>query len=169
MIMGMSTATFTAVHVVISLVGMASGGLVLLGMLRSQSHPGWTAFFLTTTVLTSVTGFFFPSPHLLPSHMVGVVSLVVLTVAILALYVYQCAGAWRWLYVISAGIALYLNVFVGVVQAFRKLPWLQSLAPTQSEWPFLITQCLVLALFVALMMIAAVRFHNEQHHNIQTL
>ncbi len=162
MIVGLSISTFTAVHVVVSLLGIFSGVVVLGGMFRSQRLPGWTALFLATTVLTSVTGFIFPSDHLLPSHIVGVISLVVLAVAILALYGYRLAGPWRWLYVASAGAALYLNVFVGVVQAFQKLPFLKTLAPTQSEPPFLVTQLVVLALFVGLTIGAAIRFHNEQ-------
>ena len=161
MIVGLSISTFTAVHVVVSLLGIFSGVVVLGGMFRSQRLPGWTALFLATTVLTSVTGFIFPSDHLLPSHIVGVISLVVLAVAILALYGYRRAGSWRWIYVASAGVALYLNVFVGVVQAFQKLPFLQPLAPTQSEPPFLITQLVVLALFVVLTVVAAIRFHHE--------
>ena len=162
MIVGLSISTFTAVHVVVSLLGIFSGVVVLGGMFRSQRLPGWTALFLATTVLTSVTGFIFPSDHLLPSHIVGVISLVVLAVAILALYGYRLAGPWRWLYVASAGVALYLNVFVGVVQAFQKLPFLKTLAPTQSEPPFLVTQLVVLALFVGLTIGAALRFHTEQ-------
>jgi len=153
---------FTVVHVVLSLLGIFSGVIVLFGMFRSQRLHGWTALFLATTVLTSVTGFFFPRDHLLPSHIVGVISLVVLAVAILALYGYRLARSWRWIYVASAGVALYLNVFVGVVQAFQKLPFLQPLAPTQSEPPFLITQLVVLALFVGLTIVAVIRFHNEQ-------
>lgn len=159
MILGMSPSLFTAVHVVLSLIGIFSGAIVLFGMFRSKRCKGWTALFLATTVLTSVTGFFFPSDRLLPSHIVGIISLVVLAVAILALYGYRLVGSWRWIYVASAGVALYLNVFVGVVQAFRQLPFLKPLAPTQSELPFLITQLVVLALFVVLTVVAAIRFH----------
>jgi hypothetical protein len=162
MMVGMSMVTFTVVHVVVSLIGMFSGVIILGGMFRSYRLPGWTALFLTTTVLTSVTGFGFPSERLLPSHIVGVISLGVLAVAILARYGYQLAGSWRWIYVASAGLALYLNVFVGVVQAFQKLPFLQSLAPTQAKPPFLLTQLAVLALFVGLTLVAVLRFHHEQ-------
>jgi hypothetical protein len=162
MILGLSTSSFTLVHVVLSLIGIFSGAIVLFGMFRSKRPNGWTALFLATTVLTSVTGFFFPRDHLLPSHIVGVISLVVLAVAILAFYGYRLAGSWRWIYVTSAGVALYLNVFVGVVQAFQKLPFLKPLAPTQSEPPFLITQLVMLALFVVLTVVAAIRFHNGQ-------
>ena len=162
MILGMSTSSFTVVHVVASLLGIFSGAVVLFGMFRSQRRHGWTALFLATTVLTSVTGFFFPRHHLLPSHIVGIISLIVLAVAILALYGHRLVSSWRWIYVASAGVALYLNVFVGVVQAFQKLPFLKPLAPTQSEPPFLITQLVVLALFVVLTVVAAIRFHQEQ-------
>src|SRR5438552_13960372 len=120
MILGMSTSTFTLVHVVLSLVGIFAGLVVVFGMLGSKRLDGWTALFLATTVLTSVTGFFFPFDKILPSHIVGIISLVVLAIAILALYALHLAGAWRWIYVVSAVMALYLNVFVGVVQAFQK-------------------------------------------------
>jgi hypothetical protein len=161
MILGMSTSTFTLVHVVLSLMGIFSGVIVLFGMFSSKRLNGWTALFLATTVLTSVTGFFFPRDHLLPSHIVGIISLVVLAVAILARYVYHLVGPWRRIYVVSAVLALYLNVFVGVVQAFLKVPFLNGLAPTQTEPPFLITQLVVLALFVMLTVVAAIRFHGE--------
>jgi hypothetical protein len=111
---------------------------------------GLTPLFLATTVLTSVTGFFFAFTELLPSHMVGIILLVVLAAALLALYVFDLAGAWRWVYVAGAVPALYLNVFVGIVQAFQKLPFPRPLAPTQSDPPFLVTQSAVLVLFVAL-------------------
>ena len=161
MIFGMSTSTFTLVHVVLSLIGIFSGVIVLFGMFSSKRLNGWTALFLATTVLTSVTGFFFPRDHLLPSHIVGIISLVVLVVAILACYAYHLAGPWRWIYVVSAVLALYLNIFVGVVQAFLKVPFLNALAPAQTEPPFLITQLVVLALFVVLAVVAAIRFHGE--------
>src|SRR4030095_10367716 len=112
MILGMSISTFTVMHVVLSLIGIFSGAIVLFGMFSSKRLDGWTALFLATTVLTSVTGFFFPADHLLPSHIVGVISLLVLALAILALYVYRLVGTWRRIYVVSASVALYLNVFV---------------------------------------------------------
>jgi hypothetical protein len=158
MIIGMSTSTFTLVHVVLSLVGIAAGLVVLFGMFGSKSLDGWTALFLATTVLTSVTGFFFPTDKVLPSHIVGVISLVFLAAAILALYVYHLAGSWRWIYVVGAVVALYLNVFVGVVQAFQKLPLLASLAPTQSEPPFVVAQSVVLVVFVVLAIVAVRSF-----------
>jgi hypothetical protein len=162
MILGMSLATFTLVHVVISLIGIVTGLVVLAGMLRSQRLPGWTAVFLVTTILTSVTGFFFPFERLLPSHIVGIISLVVLAVALLALYVQRLSGRWRWIYVATAVFALYLNVFVLVVQAFLKIAFLKALAPTQGEPPFAIAQGLVLLAFVALGILALRGFHPER-------
>ena len=158
MILGMSTSTFTAVHVVLSLIGIVSGLIVLFGMFSANRLTDWTALFLVSTVLTSVTGFFFPVDHLLPSHIVGIISLVVLAIAILARYVYRLAGPWRWIYVGGAVLALYLNVFVGVVQAFQKLPFLSRLAPTQSEPPFFVAQVIVMAIFVLLGIRAVMRF-----------
>ena len=161
MILGMSTPTFTLLHVIISLVGIVSGIVVVFGMLGSHRLPGWTALFLFTTVLTSVTGFGFPVHQFMPSHGVGVISLLVLAVAIYARYPRQLAGAWRWVYVVTALIALYLNVFVGGVQAFEKVAALKAMAPTQTEPPFKLTQLVVLALFFVLTVVAAIRFRPE--------
>ena len=161
MILGMSISTFTLVHTVLSLIGIASGIIVLLGMLDAKRLGGWTMLFLATTVLTCVSGFFFPSDHVLPSHIVGIITLVALAAAVLAIYAYRLAGSWRWIYVIGAVVALYLNVFVGVVQAFLKLPFLQPLAPTQSEPPFLIAQLVVMAIFIVLGFLAVRRFHPK--------
>jgi hypothetical protein len=165
MILGMSTSTFTTVHVVISLIGIASGLVVLYGMLAAKTGPlaakrmdGWTAVFLASTVLTSVTGFGFPFHRLEPPHIVGIISLVVLTVAIVARYTMHLAGAWRRVYVITAVTALYFNVFVLVVQAFQKVAALHALAPKGNEPPFAITQLLVLVLFIVLGIKAARRF-----------
>jgi len=160
-ILGMSVPTFTMFHVVLSLVAMIAGLIVLGGMLGSKKLEGWTALFLATTVLTSATGFLFPFVKILPSHIVGVISLAVLAVAIVALYVCRLAGRWRWIYVVSAVFALYLNVFVGVVQAFLKIPSLQAMAPKQSEPPFVIAQAVVLVLFVVLGVVATRSFHPE--------
>jgi hypothetical protein len=159
MILGMSADTFTLVHVVLSLVGIGSGLIVLFGMLGAKRLDGWTALFLATTVLTSVTGFFFPVTGFLPSHAVGILSLVFLAAALLAFYVYRLAGAWRWIYVVGAVVALYFNVFVGVVQAFRKVSFLEPLAPTQSEPPFLVAQLVVMAVFIVLGVLAVRKFH----------
>jgi hypothetical protein len=161
MILGMTTATYTLIHVIISLVGIASGFAVALGLLGGKRLDGWTALFLVTTVATSVTGFGFPFVHLSPAHKVGIISLVVLAVAILARYAFHLAGAWRGIYVITAMIALYLNVFVLVVQSFQKVPALKAMAPTQSEPPFLVAQVVVLVLFVVLTIVAAKKFSNQ--------
>jgi hypothetical protein len=162
MILGLSTSTFTTVHVIISLIGILSGIVVVLGWLGGKRSEGWTALFLATTVLTSVTGFFFHSASFGPPHVVGVISLVVLAAAILALYVFHLAGFWRWVYIVGATTALYLNAFVGVVQAFQKLSFLEPLAPTQSEPPFLIAQIAVLAIFVVLGCLSLKRFHPSR-------
>ena len=160
MILGLQPFTF--VHVVISLVGIASGLVVLFGLLAAKRLEGWTALFLVTTVATSVTGFGFPIDIILPSHIVGAISLVLLAAAILARYTFRLAGPWRYVYVIGAGIALYLNVFVLIVQLFQKVPALKALAPTQSEPPFALTQGAALAVFAALIIAALIRFHPER-------
>jgi hypothetical protein len=161
MIFGMTLGTYTFLHVLISLVGIGSGLIVMFGLLGGRRFDGWTGLFLAATVLTSATGFGFPFDHLLPSHIVGIISLVTLAAAIAARYVFHLAGSWRWIYVVGAGMALYLNVFVLVVQAFEKVPALKALAPTQKEPPFLVAQLLVLLIFVALIILATKRFRIE--------
>ena len=159
MILGMSVATFTLVHVIISLIGIATGIIVMFGMWGAKRMPAMTAVFLVTTVLTSVTGFFFHSKAFGPPHVVGVISLVVLVFTLLALYVYHLAGRWRWVYVVTAMVALYLNVFVLVVQVFQKIPFFNQFAPQGNEPPFAIAQGLVLLLFVVAGWLAVKRFH----------
>jgi len=149
---------FTIVHVIISLIGIGAGLVVVFGMLTAKRLDGWTAVFLASTLLTSLTGFGFPFEHLLPSHVVGLLSIVVLWVAILARYTFRLVGAWRAVYAIGAVVALYFNVFVLIVQLFRRVPALKALAPTQSEPPFAVTQLVVLALFVALGIAGAIKF-----------
>jgi len=161
MVLGLSLSTFTLIHVIISLAGIGSGFIVLYGLLNGKRLDGWTAIFLTTTVLTSVTGFLFPFEGLKPSYIVGGISLVVLAIAIWARYGGRLAGASRWIYVVTAALALYFNCFVAVVQAFAKVPALQALAPTQKEPPFLVAQLVVLALFIWLTILATKRFHVE--------
>ncbi len=161
MILGMSISTFTTVHVIISLIGIFSGFIVLYGLFSVRKFGGWTALFLATTVLTSVTGFLFPFTTVLPSHVFGVISLVVLAVAIYALYAARLAGRWRWIYVVTSLTALYLNAFVGVVQAFQKLPFLNPLAPTQSELPFVIAQVGLIAVFIIVGILTVRRYHPE--------
>ena len=155
--------TLTSFHVVISLIGIAAGLVVMFGWLNDRRLGGWTAVFLATTVLTSATGFVFTFKRLLPAHFIGALSLVLLAIAIYAWYVRGLAGRWRPIYVVSAAVALHLNVFVGVVQAFMKIPVLNALAPTQTEPPFLATQLVVLLLFVALTVAAVRRFRGGVH------
>jgi hypothetical protein len=158
----MSLATYTLVHVLISLVGIGSGLVVLFGLIAGKRLDGWTALFLATTVATSVTGFGFPFDHLLPSHIVGFISLAVLAPAIAARYAFHLRGAWRHVYVACAVLALYLNVFVGVVQSFLKIPALRALAPKQTEPPFVVSQGIVLVAFIVLAIVAAIRFRAER-------
>jgi hypothetical protein len=159
MILGVSTVSFTLLHVIISLVGIASGFVVATGMRSSQRLPRWTAVFLTTTILTSVTGFFFHSKSFGPPHAVGVISLIILALALVALYGYHLASGWRSIYVITALAAQYLNCFVLVAQLFAKVPVLKTIAPTGSEPPFAVAQLVVLAAFVALGVSVLRRFH----------
>jgi len=161
MVLGMSLGTYTLLHVVISLIGIGSGFVVMYGFFRGKPLNSWTAVFLTTTALTSITGFGFPFTHLLPSHKVGIVSLIVLAVTIPARYVFHLAGPWRRTYVIGSTMALYFNVFVLVVQSFMKVPALHALAPTQTEAPFKVAQLLVLAALVVLGTFAVKRFRLE--------
>jgi hypothetical protein len=149
---------YTIIHTLISLIGILTGLIVLVGLLAGKRLDGWTKWFLITTVLTSVTGFFFPFHGFTPAIALGIMSLIVLAVAIFARYPRQLAGHWRWIYVVTAVIALYFNVFVLVVQTFEKIPGLHALAPTQTEPPFKLTQLVVLAIFVLLGIIAAIRF-----------
>jgi hypothetical protein len=148
MIIGMSVATFTLLHVIISLIGIATGLVVAAGLWKGKRLDSWAGVFLLTTVLTSVTGFMFPGTGFDPARVVGVISLVVLAIAILALYAYNLAGAWRWIYVVTALIALYLNCFVAVVQSFQKIPALHALAPKGSEPPFVAAQATLMLAFI---------------------
>jgi hypothetical protein len=152
--------TFTLVHVAISLVGILSGLVVVYGLLTAKRLDGWTALFLVTTVATSVTGFFFPFNGVTPGIVLGILSLVVLAIAIYARYSRQLAGGWRRTYVISSIIALYFNVFVLVAQLFQKVPALHALAPTQKEPPFAVSQLVVMALFIAVGIASAKRFRE---------
>jgi len=158
MILGMSLSAFTTLHVVISLIAIASGIIVMFGLLGSNRMPGLTAIFLLFTILTSATGFLFPFEKLLPSHMVGILSLVLLAIACLALYVMKLSGAWRWIYVLTALASLYFNVFVLVIQSFLKVPALTALAPGNppSGPVFAVVQGIVLLFFVV-MIIGAMR------------
>jgi hypothetical protein len=153
-------AIYTAIHVAISLIAIVTGLVVLAGLLKGQGLPVWTMVFLATTVATSLTGFGFPFEQLLPSHIVGAISLVALAVAYLARYRFHLANTWRTTYVVTAVLSLYLNVFVLVVQLFMKVPALAALAPTQSEPPFAIAQTIVLVIFLVLGYRAVVGFRK---------
>ena len=153
-------APLTLAHVVISLVGIAAGFVVLFGMLGSKKMGGWTALFLAFTVLTSVTGYlFFPLQPLLPSHIVGAISLVLLAIAIYGLYSKHLAGGWRATYVVTAVLSQYLNFFVLIIQSFLKVPALHEAAPTQTETPFVAAQVLALLFFAVTGWMAVKRFH----------
>jgi uncharacterized membrane protein SirB2 len=130
-------------------------------LLVGKRFDGATAIFLLTTVLTSATGFLFPFEHLLPSHVVGIISLVVLAVAIIARYPMHMVRAWRSTYVVSAVLALYLNFFVLVAQTFMKVPAVHALAPTQKEPPFLIVQLIAMVIFIVLGVFAVKKFRME--------
>jgi hypothetical protein len=157
----MLLSAFTLFHVVLSLAGIGSGLVVVYGLLNSKRLDGWTALFLTTTAATSLTGFFFPVHQFLPSHGVGILSLGLLTLSIVGRYRFDLAGGWRRTYVITGVTALYLNVFVLIVQLFRRVPELKALAPTQSEPPFQVTQLFALVVFGTLAVLAALKFHAE--------
>ena len=156
MIFGMSTILF--VHVALSLVGILAGVVAVYGLVVSRWFGKTTAVFLLTTAATSATGYALPADHLLPSHIVGAISLVVHAIAMLALYSFHLVFKWRWIYVVRAVISLYLNVFVLVAQGFAKLPALHALAPTQAEPPFAIAQGIVLVIFIVIGAVAAKRF-----------
>ena len=157
MILGMSVGAFTILHVIITLVAIGSGLIVVGGMFASNRLPLTTALFLFTTALTSVTGFLFPIHGFTPALGVGIVACVILAVALFALYKEHLVGPWRWIYVITAVVSLYLNVFVLVAQSFMKVAALSALAPTQTEPPFAITQAAVLGIFVLITLIAVIK------------
>ena len=161
MMLGMSLPVFTEVHVAISLFGIFTGLVVLFGMLSGHWLAKWNRLFLLSTVLTSVTGFMFPFTAVGPPHIIGAVSLIVLAFALMALYRHRLTGAWRWVYVLAASLALYLNVFVAVVQAFLKIPYFMALAPTQSEAPFQAAQAVVLVIFVIMAVVAVRKFRPQ--------
>lgn len=159
MIFGIPTATFIVIHVIISLVGIATGFVVLYGLLTNRLFAAWTALFLAFNVLTDLTGYPIPPFGFDPPRAVGTLSLILLAVAVAALYVFQARNAWRWIFIGSAMVALYLNVFVAVIQSFQKISFLKALAPTQSEPPFVVAQVVVLVVIVGLVITAMRRFH----------
>lgn len=161
MIIGLSITAFTTIHVIIAFVALASGVVVLVGMLGAHRMPGWTALFLITTILTSVTGFMFPMTNgFTPALGIGIASMVVLVIALLALYGKHLAGGWRTTYVVTAVAALYVNFVALVAQSFAKVAVLHPLAPTQSEPPFLIAQSLLLVIFAIVGTLATRRFRS---------
>jgi hypothetical protein len=158
MILGLSVPAFTLLHVIISLVAIGAGFVALLGMANDNRLPGWTALFLLTTALTSITGFFFHSKAFGPPHAFGVITLVVMIPTLLGLYVRRLRGWWRLIYVLGAALVFWLNAVVGIIQFFQKVEFLRVLAPTGSEPPFLIAQIVLLAVVALLVVVAALRF-----------
>ena len=159
MTLGLSLENFTILHTAISLIQLVSGLVVVWGLTTSRSSSTWTAIYLVSAVLTCVTGFMFPVSAFLPSHAVGILSLILLALAVIALYGKHLAGAWRWVYAVSIVISVYFSAFVTVVQSFLKVPSLHALAPAGSEPPFSITQGVVLVLFVVAGIGAVRKFH----------
>jgi hypothetical protein len=160
MILGLSLPVFALLHVIISLVGIFAGLVVVGGFMSGKLLRGWTGLFLATTILTNATGFFFPFPKLLPSHILGVISLVLFPFALYALYGKHLEGGWRKTFVTLSVVTLYFNCFVLVVQLFSKFPLLIATAPTQKEPPFAITHLVVLVIFVWLGRAAVMGFRN---------
>ena len=160
--MANALSAFTLFHVILSLIGILSGFIVVWGLISSRRLNGWTSIFLWSTVLTSVTGYFFPFHKLLPSHILGALSLVTLAVAGYARYMRKLVGGWRRTYVVAAVLALYFNFFVFIVQLFAKVPALHELAPTQSEAPFKVAQLVAILVFLALGYLSAKNFRAEQ-------
>lgn len=152
---------YTIIHTVISLVAIFTGFVVMFGVFAGRRLDGWTKLFLLTAVATTVTGFFFPLHGFTPAIGLGIISSFVLAITIYARYSKQLAGAWRWIYVVGALLALYFNIFVAIVQSFEKIPALQTLAPTQTEPPFQIAQLVALVVFIGLIIVGIVRFQPE--------
>jgi hypothetical protein len=161
MTLGMSLATFTLVHVIISLLGIGAGAAVVFGMFNNKRLDGLTLFFLITTALTSITGFMFPFQKVTPGIILGIISMVVLIPAALARYTFHLSSSWRWIYVVSAVAALYFNVFVLIAQSFQKIPALKALAPTQSEAPFAAAQALAFVFFIMVGRVTLRQFRPE--------
>jgi hypothetical protein len=156
---GIPTHLFLQIHVAISLIALVAGLIALYSWINSKNWNGWTALFLVTIILTSVTGFPLPPFGLDPPRMVGILSLILLAIAVLGIYVFKISGPWRWIFIITATAALWLDAFVGVIQAFAKLPPLHELAPNGSEPPFVIVQLIVLLIFIVLGFLALRKFY----------
>ncbi len=159
MILGLSLAQFTFLHVILSLIGIGAGIFIIYGLLNSLRLGILTALFLVTTVLTSVTGFLFPFNGITPGIILGILSMIALILAIVALYVKTLAGPWRGTYVVSVCVAFYFNFFVLVAQGFAKVPALHSIAPTQTAPGFAFSQLAVLVIFILLTVRALNKFH----------
>jgi hypothetical protein len=157
MVLGMSLAAFTQFHVILSLIGIVAGIAVAFAMLAASRVPKTAALFLFMTAATDLTGFLFPMPFD-PADVIGIIDLVFVALAALALYGSKLAGSWRWIYVASALFSLYLNCFVLVVQTFQKVPFFHALAPTGKEPPFAAAQGVVLVLFIGLGIAALRKF-----------
>jgi len=149
------------IHIALSLIGIIAGLVVFYGLLINREYGSWTALFLTTTILTSVTGFPLPPFGFDPPRAIGVLSLILLAAAVFAFYGFKLRSAWRWLFVITALAALWLNVSVGIIQAFAKIPALHAIAPTMSDPAFVVTELVVLVIFVVLGFLALFRFHPK--------
>jgi hypothetical protein len=160
MVLGMSLGVYTTLHVIISLIGIGTGFIVLYGLINGKLLSPWNVVFLVTTILTSLTGFAFPNDKITPGIVLGILSVIALAIALLALYIFKLNGAWRRTYAITAMIALYFNVFVLIAQIFEHVPVFHALAPTGTETPFKVAQTLLLVLFAILITTAAKKFHN---------
>ena len=158
MVFGISLSAYTTIHVIISLIAIVAGFIAVFQMIANKPLGIWNSIFLWTTIATSVTGFGFPITGVTPGIVVGIISLVILAVALFALYAQHLAGPWRWIYVITAIVALWFNVFVLIVQSFQKVPSLKTLAPTQSEPPFQIVQGAALVLLAVLAILTVRKF-----------
>jgi hypothetical protein len=161
MVLGMSLSTFTTLHVLISLIGIGTGFIVLFGLINGRLLSPWNGVFLVTTILTSLTGFAFPNDKVTPGIILGVLSMIVLAIALAALYVFHLRAGWRRTYAITAMIALYFNVFVLIAQTFEHVPTFHALAPTGTETPFKVAQTLLLILFIVLITATAKKFRNK--------
>lgn len=146
-------------HVLISIVGIASGLAVVWGLLSSSRMSTLTAVFLLTTLLTNLTGFLFPFKGFTPAIGVGIAGTIVVAVCLAARYLKRLENGWRGVYVVTAVLSLYFNLFVLVVQLFQKVPALNAYAPTGSEPPFAVVQGIVLLACLAAGFLAFRRFH----------
>jgi hypothetical protein len=156
---------YTIIHTLISLAAIFTGFVVLFGLLTRKWLDGWTKWFLITAVATTVTGFFFPFHGITPAIVLGIITVPILAITIVARYSKNLAGTWRWIYVVGAVLTLYFNIFVLVVQSFQKVPALHAIAPTQTESPFQITQLIALVLSIILTILGIIRFRTEPIHS----